>query len=67
MTQEKHKSRLLDINTAAEYLGRTPAAVRKLIERGTIPVTKLDKKIQIDRLVLDKLIEDSTYTLINAA
>jgi excisionase family DNA binding protein len=54
--------RLLDLEAAAEYLGRSPEAVKKLISRGRIPVTRLDGKIQIDRYALDKLISESTYT-----
>lgn len=56
--------RLLDVDGAAVYLGRTPAAIRKMIERGTLPATKLDGKIQLDRVVLDNLIEQSTFTVV---
>jgi len=53
--------RLFTIPEAAQYLGRTPKAVEHLVARGTIPVTKLDGKRQIDRAALDKLISDLTY------
>jgi excisionase family DNA binding protein len=53
--------RLFTLAEAAEYLGRSEKGVRHMIERGTIPATRLDGKIQIDRTVLDKLIADNTY------
>jgi excisionase family DNA binding protein len=53
--------RLMDVPAAAEYLGRSHDAVRKLITRGVLPVTKLDGKRQIDRAALDKLISDNTH------
>jgi hypothetical protein len=34
--------------------------VTHLVNKGKIPITKLDGKIQVDRLALDKLIEKST-------
>jgi excisionase family DNA binding protein len=49
------------IPEAAEYIGRSQDAVRKLITRGVIPVTKLDGKRQIDRVALDKLISENTH------
>ena len=55
-----HK-RLMDVKEAAMYLGRTVVAVEQLVKRGTLPVTRLDGKIQFDREVLDKLIRDSTH------
>lgn len=53
--------RLFTLSEAAEYIGRSPKAVEHLIQRGTIPVTKLDGKRQVDRAALDKIIADSTY------
>lgn len=53
--------RLLGLAAAAEYIGRSRKAVEHLIARGIIPVTKLDGKIQVDRIALDKLIADRTY------
>ena len=41
--------RLMTIAEAATYLGQTPKAIEHLIARGTIQVTKLDGKRQIDR------------------
>lgn len=53
--------RYMDIAAAAKYMGRTEAAVRHLIKRGLIPVTKIDGKPIIDRVALDKYMEKNTY------
>lgn len=55
------QKRLFTISEAAEYLGRSPKAVEHLIVRGTIKVTKLDGKRQIDKSTLDKSIDDHTF------
>jgi hypothetical protein len=55
------QQRLFDIAQAATYLGRSPQAIRLLITRRRLPVTKLDGKVQIDRTALDKLIGDCTF------
>jgi excisionase family DNA binding protein len=53
--------RLFTVPEAAEYLGRTENAVKLLIHRGKLPVTRIDSKSQIDKKALDKLIDDCTY------
>jgi excisionase family DNA binding protein len=53
--------RLFTMGEAAEYIGRSPKAVERLIQRGAIPVTKIDGKRQVDREALDKIISDRTY------
>jgi len=53
--------RLLDVEQAARYLSRSEEAVKQLISRGRIPVTMIDGKRQVDRLALDKLIQDKTF------
>jgi excisionase family DNA binding protein len=57
--QNKHtiKPRLLNIDEAASYLGRTPGALRMLIHRGTIAVVRIGGRVQLDREDLDRLIE----------
>jgi excisionase family DNA binding protein len=55
--QERNKSRLLDVRAAAEYIGRTPSAVRHLIARGTIPCIRRDGRVQFDRHDLDNWLE----------
>jgi excisionase family DNA binding protein len=53
--------RLFTVPEAAEYLGRSENAVKLLIYRGKLPVTRIDSKSQIDRKALDKLIDECTY------
>jgi excisionase family DNA binding protein len=53
--------RLFTLAEAAEYIGRTPKAVENLIQRGAIPVTKLDGKRQVDREALDRVIAERTF------
>ncbi len=53
--------RLFTVPEAAEYLGRSENAVKLLIHRGKLPVTHIDRKSQIDKKALDKLIDECTY------
>ena len=53
--------RLFTVPEAAEYLGRSENAVKLLIHRGKLPVTKIDTKVQLDRAALEKLISDCTF------
>lgn len=55
-----HAQRLLTVSEAAVYLGRSENAIKLLIHRGKLPVTRLDSKTQLDRNALDKLIHDCT-------
>ena len=52
--------RLMDIAQAATYLGRTVSGIQHMLKRRTLPATRIDGKVQIDRLELDKLIADRT-------
>jgi excisionase family DNA binding protein len=49
--------RLLNVAEAAAYLGRTPDAIRQLMHRGRLPIVRIDRRVQLDRLDLDLLIE----------
>ena len=51
--------RLMDIEGAAVYLGRTAPAIRQLINDGKIRATRIDTRVQIDRIDLDNLIDSS--------
>jgi excisionase family DNA binding protein len=53
--------RLFTVPEAAEYLGRSENAIKLLIHRGKLPVTRIDSKSQIDKKALDKLIDQCTY------
>jgi excisionase family DNA binding protein len=56
-TLEKKKGRLLDVSAAAEYIGRTPSALRHLIAKGKIPCVRRDGRVQLDRQDLDNWLE----------
>jgi hypothetical protein len=53
--------RLMTLEETAIYIGRSPGAVEQMIKRGSLPVTKIDGKRQIDRIELDRIIHDSTH------
>ena len=52
--------RLMDITATAVYMGRSVSGVTHMVKRGLLPITRLDSKIQIDRIALDKLIAENT-------
>jgi excisionase family DNA binding protein len=49
--------RLLSVEEAAAYIGRTPSALRTMIFRAKIPVVRHGRRVQLDRLDLDDWIE----------
>jgi excisionase family DNA binding protein len=55
--QERNKGRLLDVRAAAEYIGRSPSALRHLIAKKTIPSVRRDGRVQLDRQDLDNWVE----------
>ena len=59
--QNPYAKRLFTVPEAAEYLGRSENAIKLLIHRGKLPVTKIDSKSQLDKQALDKLINECTY------
>jgi hypothetical protein len=61
LRRETGLKRLMTLPETATYLGRSVGAIEQLIKRGTLPVTKIDGKRQIDRLVLDRIIDDNTH------
>ncbi len=61
VSQIASPKRLFTVPEAAEYLGRSENAVKLLIHRGKLPVTRIDSKSQIDKKALDKLIDECTY------
>jgi excisionase family DNA binding protein len=61
ITVQTAPKRLFTLAEAGEYMGRSARAIEMMVARGTIPVTKLDGKRQVDRIALDKLISDRTY------
>lgn len=51
--------RLLTIEQAAAYIGRTPEAMQHLASSGKIPTVRADRRVFIDRLDLDEWIRDN--------
>ena len=55
------QGRLLTTEQAAEYIGRSPQAVRHLIFQRDIPVVRKGRSVRIDRKDLDVWIENNKY------
>ena len=51
-------ARLLTVEAAAEYIGRTKPAMNHLIAEGMIPTVRTDRRVMVDIRDLDKWIED---------
>ena len=51
------QARLLTVQQAATYLGRTKAAVQHMVANGSLPVVRHDRRVFLDRLDLDKWID----------
>lgn len=49
--------RLLTVPEAAEYLRRTPRALRHLIAAGSVPAVRQGRSVRLDRRELDRWIE----------
>lgn len=56
--QSTSPRRLLTPAQAGEYLGRTESAVRQMIQRKQLPVVRFGRNIRIDRLDLERLIDE---------
>lgn len=56
-TQET--GRLMTVKAAAVYLGRSVSAVEKLVYRKEIPVVRIGRRVHLDRVELDKWIEQN--------
>lgn len=52
-----HPQRLLTIDQAAVYLGRSPRAVRGLLKARQFPAVRADGRVQVDIRDLDQWIE----------
>jgi excisionase family DNA binding protein len=53
------RPRLLSVAQAAQYLGRSRESVEHLIAAGKIPTVRIDRRVFLDLIDLDRLIEDS--------
>jgi excisionase family DNA binding protein len=49
--------RLLRVDEAAKYIGRTPKALRHLIANGAVPAVREGGRLHLDRGDLDRWIE----------
>ena len=54
---ERPRKRLYAIPEAADYLGRTPWAIREMIWRGKLPAVRDGRRILLDVEDLDRWIE----------
>lgn len=52
-----HEARLLSVERAAAYIGRTVAALQQMIASGKLPTVRSDRRVMIDIIDLDKWIE----------
>jgi excisionase family DNA binding protein len=55
--QVHKKSRLLDVSAAADYLSRSPSAIRHMIAKGMLPAIRRDGRVYLDRQDLDTWVE----------
>jgi len=51
--------RLMTVDQAAVYLGRTREAVQHLVGSGKVPTVRADRRVFLDRNDLDKWIDDN--------
>jgi excisionase family DNA binding protein len=51
--------RLMTVEQAATYLGRTREAVQHLVSSGKVPTVRADRRVFLDRVDLDKWIDDN--------
>jgi excisionase family DNA binding protein len=52
------RPRLLTVDQAATYMGRTVEAIQHMVASGKIPTVRLDRRVFIDVRDLERLIED---------
>ena len=50
-------ARLLTVEEAGAYLGRTPGAIRSMVKAGKIPYLKIDERLMFDVRDLDRMID----------
>lgn len=56
------RPRLLTIDAAAKYLGRTRSAVDHMVRGGLLPTVRSDRKIFLDLRDLDRFINENKVT-----
>jgi excisionase family DNA binding protein len=55
----QNQRRLLTVELAAQYLGRTKAGVQHLVASGALPVVKSDRRVFLDIHDLDRWIDEN--------
>ncbi len=59
-TSPRQWPELMNIETAALYMDRTPDGIRHLIEAKLLPTCRIDRRVQIRRVDMDRLMERNT-------
>jgi excisionase family DNA binding protein len=54
---KSEEPRLMSVKQAAEYIGRSPKAVRHMIDSGKVPVVREGTRVHLDRVDLDHWVE----------
>jgi len=54
---KSEEPRLMTVDRAAEYIGRSPKALRHLIANGALPAVREGTRVHLDRADLDRWIE----------
>lgn len=60
ITANAPTARLIDSVELADWLGVSPRQVRRWVEAGTIPVTRLDRRIRFDVVAIEKWLRRNT-------
>jgi excisionase family DNA binding protein len=59
-TPKAPTARLIDSAELADWLGVSPRQVRRWVEGGTIPVTRLDRRVRFDVVAIEKWLKRQT-------
>jgi excisionase family DNA binding protein len=62
MTPSKTLKRLYSLPEAAEYLGRSPWSVRRLIWSGELPQVRAGRRVHVDIRDMDAFIDKNKVT-----
>lgn len=54
---QSEQPRLLTVDEAAAYIGRTSKALRHMVANGTIPAVREGSRVHLDRADLDRWVE----------
>jgi hypothetical protein len=60
---EPVQPRYLSFRQAGAYMSSSPEALRMKVRRGQIPAVQLGKRVYVDRLALDALMQSNPVTL----